>query len=404
MTNYDFIAKCDGEGGRLGLGLESTPPTESIWDRMTLKHPIFSIYLNSGDDYQYKGESPDSNHGSEMIFGGVDSQHYKDCLVWHPPSNSPGAQNHWNVGLRTIAVHQNDNDGPALPTKNFDVNVIARFDTGRPGIVGHPELIGQLTSVLGLECWNYGLDDEGLFPTNCDNMNGFDVASIECDRTLSPIDFILDDGTTYQLASGDLVKKVEVECNGMMCFASIASDIEYERNTFAFGTVFFHRYYVAFNVDTKSIGLAEATSQNADSASNARCDADYLYDVSYYANEIKVVPGGEDTITITDPIDTVQAASAPSNIDTSMMSDPMNAAPSMSTIPNNLKVWTSRNGDMIVAATAGSFLSILIFVWTILTCRRMCSHRMYVRADVDDDDTVTCKPKIADETELPGLI
>ena len=407
VTNYDYIAKCDGEGGRLGLGLESTPPTESIWDRMILKHPIFSIYLNSGDDYLYKGELPDGYHGSEMIFGGLDNEYYKDCLQWHPPSNIPGAQNHWNVGLRTIVVHQSDDPyGPAMPTTNFDVNVFARFDIGRPGLVGHPELIGQLTSVLGLECWNWGLDEEGLFPVKCDSMNGFDVASIECDRTLSPIDFILDDGTTYQLTHGELVKRVEVELIGDMCFASIVSDVEFERNTFAFGAVFFHRYYVSFNIDTKFIGLAEATSYYEDTSAIAKCEADYPYDISNYANETKMVPGSDETITITEPMDSVPADSTPSNNDTSMISnDPMNAAPSMSTIPNTMKVWTSRNGEMIVAATAGSFLSILVFVWTLLTCRRMCRHRTYVRADVNDDDAVMGKlPKIADETELPGLI
>jgi hypothetical protein len=70
---------------------------------------------------------------------------------------------------------------------------------------------------------------------------------------------------------------------------------------------------------------------------------------------------------------------------------------------NDMKVWTSKNPNIIVAATAGSFVSILILVLTILTCRRMYRHRNYKRAD-SNDDTVISKPSIADETELPDLI
>ena len=58
---------------------------------------------------------------------------------------------------------------------------------------------------------------------------------------------------------------------------------------------------------------------------------------------------------------------------------------------------------MMIAVTTGSFVSILILVLTILTCRRIYRHRNYKRAD-RDETTMPSKPNDADETELPDLI
>lgn len=385
VTNYDYIPKCHGEGGRLGLGLSSSLPTETIWDRMTLKHPMFSVYLNPGNDYLSQGTLPDDiEHGSEFILGGVDSQHYKGCLHWHPPSNIPGSEHSWNVGLRSISVTQEDNNGIAS-TSSIDFNGFVKFDTGNHAIMGHPETISKLAAILGLECFNLGLDEEGMFPIDCGDRYGFDLASLDCNSGLSPIDFVLEDGTKYQLLHDDLMSNADMEWNGVMCFASILSDPDAERNSFSFGQVFLHRHYVAFNVDTKSIGLAESIAHNIDPTTNQvyeRCDADYPFDIAFYTNELSTVPGMNDS------------------------NNPTDATPAVSNIAilmHDVKTWSSKNTSMMIAVTTGSFVSILILVLAILTCRRIYRHRNYKRAD-RDETTMPSKPNDADETELPDLI
>ena len=199
-----------------------------------------------------------------------------------------------------------------------------------------------------------------------------------------------------------------MEWNGMMCFANIASDPDAERNSFTFGQVFFHHHYVAFNVDNKSIGLAESIAQNVDPVTNnkyERCDADYPYDISYYASESNVVPNGDDIINKDNPTNPALVVNEP--IDAILtVNDPADATPvesKMSILVNDMKVWSSKNPNTMIAATTGSFVAILIFVMTILIYRRIFSHRHYKRADRDETST-TSKPGIADDTELPGLI
>ena len=112
------------------MGRSASSPTVSIWDQLALKNPIFSIYLNPGNDYLSKGTLPDDiEHGSEMIFGGVDSEHYKNCLHWHSPSNIAGTQQSWNVGLQTISVNQDDKDG-IVSTSSIDISGYVTFDSG----------------------------------------------------------------------------------------------------------------------------------------------------------------------------------------------------------------------------------------------------------------------------------
>jgi hypothetical protein len=165
-------------------------------------------------------------------------------------------------------------------------------------------------------------------------------------------------------------------------------------------------------VETKAIGIAESIAHKSTTTSE-RCDADYMYDLAYYESEVNVptnvVPDTGDA-TIEKKSKSVEASLAmkkhiESTTTVPIVNDPTESK--ISILMNDMKVWTSKNPDTIIAATAGSFVSILIFVVTILTCRRWYRHRNYKRANVDDETDVAAtidKPNIADESELPGLI
>jgi hypothetical protein len=374
VTNIDiYEEECLGEGGRLGLGIgnnkdiitTSTTISTSIWDNPNtqLQNRIFGIFLNSQDDYLIKGRQPDRYSGSEITFGGIDSDHYIDCIHWHTPSNIYGTEHMWNIGLNRIVV----NDDAVLP-----VNSYAKIESSTPGIIGPPSLIAPLLSMLGLICYNTGLDGDELFDEDCSNPNGFDVASIDCDRELPSIDFVMSDGTTYRLNSAHMVKSVYIDVCGTKCMVSINSDPD--AIGFTFGEVFFHNYYVAFNVENHNIGIAKSIDKK--NKTDPRCEADWPLDIGYYMNDNKN-----------------------SNNDYTGATSPM--SDTISIYFDSVKEWSRNNPTAILAATLGTIISILLLVFLTIVCRRIWRHRKYERADYDDEKAQdTTAEADADATEF----
>jgi hypothetical protein len=102
VTSFSHFSACASEEGLFGLGFSMISshnfPTPLNNMASTLRHPVFSIYMNSRtDDYppsdatvnpdnegnlEYsKGHAISSN--SEIVFGGVNHKHYEGCLSWH---------------------------------------------------------------------------------------------------------------------------------------------------------------------------------------------------------------------------------------------------------------------------------------------------------------------------------
>jgi Eukaryotic aspartyl protease len=371
-----------GEGGRIGLGL--SPTSLSIWDQLPhLQNPIFSMYLNGQDDYVSKGLLPDyTDSGSELVFGGVNAKHYKGCLQWHPPSTMAGMEHTWSTGLRRISVINENDQKDTVST--IEIGGAASLDTSKPGIHGPPETIGRLASLLGLKCYLYGIDDEGIFPTPCNDANGYSVALIDCGARLLPIELVLGDGTAYRLTHEELVKQVEEEANGLLCKVDIHSDINAVGNMFALGNVFFHRHYLAFNTESKYIGIAESVYRK-DDANEPGCAIDYPLDIAYYVDELKLLPGND---TMIESDDSVQAGRPMTKV---------------SEYIDIMKDYSSNNPKIFIATSIGSFVSVVLLVLMTLLCRRRFLHRHYERADHDEKGNAS-SPAGAEEAELPVLL
>lgn len=83
-TFHDFTA-CATEEGLFGLAFSMISshnfPTPINNMAPSLRHPVFSVYMNPTDDYPTSGRAVNSH--SEIVFGGVNQQHYEGCLTWH---------------------------------------------------------------------------------------------------------------------------------------------------------------------------------------------------------------------------------------------------------------------------------------------------------------------------------
>jgi Eukaryotic aspartyl protease len=105
ITRLQHFQTCAVEEGVFGLAfpVEIGPFPSALKNLATLlRHPVFSLYLESTEDYpspfndNTEGQKPDdpqgnAEHGfeaatsahSELVFGGVNQKHYEGCITWH---------------------------------------------------------------------------------------------------------------------------------------------------------------------------------------------------------------------------------------------------------------------------------------------------------------------------------
>ena len=108
VTHLQNFETCSVEEGVFGLAFRmefySFPsPLKNL--ATVLRHPIFSLYLESTEDYPLDGTNNDMNNmealqpdangnvengfkpaitaHSELVFGGVNQKHYEGCITWH---------------------------------------------------------------------------------------------------------------------------------------------------------------------------------------------------------------------------------------------------------------------------------------------------------------------------------
>jgi hypothetical protein len=92
ITSFSDFTACSSEEGLFGLGFSMISshnfPTPINNMASTLRHPIFSVYMNPTDDYPpsdanafFNGHALSAH--SEIVFGGVNQKHYEGCLKWH---------------------------------------------------------------------------------------------------------------------------------------------------------------------------------------------------------------------------------------------------------------------------------------------------------------------------------
>jgi Eukaryotic aspartyl protease len=232
ITNLQNFQTCSVEEGVFGLAFSmdfhSFPtPLKNLASK--LRHPIFSLYLESTEDYPDEFddlttyEEPDENgnmeHGfkpafgahSELVFGGVNQKHYEGCISWHELgqfSLRDGSvfEGYWDFKLDYVKM----NGSPLAAA-----STLALVDSGSTYIVGPMDAIGYVAEQNQAVCFTvpeFG-DPEAV---DCTSPFGFDAASIDCDqKRFYALEFVAD-GTSYVLGKKELVDVIDTS-EGPLC-------------------------------------------------------------------------------------------------------------------------------------------------------------------------------------------
>lgn len=260
-TTIDSFVSCQGEEGVLGLGFSflSSHFFPSVINNLqdNLMHPIFGMYLSATDDYPLvdDGHGPTSSDHSEIVFGGVNQKHYSGCLHWHnlgqfqESDTGETFQGYWDVKLDGVDV-----GGTSMPSSQ-----LAIVDSGSSNIVGPKDAVGLIAKLNGAECFNMP-DGRTSDPVSVSCSDGFDIATIDCDRPFFDLEFRAD-GEVYHLTKKDLIKTIETSM-GDICTLRLQAGLELDG--WVLGDPFFSKYYIAFDFVKKRVGFALSEESSSD--------------------------------------------------------------------------------------------------------------------------------------------
>ena len=240
VTSLEQFETCAVEEGVFGLAFNmafhSYPAGATPLSNLAtkLRHPVFALYLDDQEDYPMPDDTvemqPDahgnSKHGtapatgahSELVFGGVNQNHYEGCLSWHDLgqfSLQDGStfQGYWDFKLDTVKL----GDSPLAAG-----STLALVDSGSTYVVGPVDAIGYAAEQNQAVCFNMKDDGEPDI-VDCTNPFGFEAASIDCDqKTFHPLEFVAD-GTSYFLGREELVDVIETSL-GPLCLLRLAGN------------------------------------------------------------------------------------------------------------------------------------------------------------------------------------
>jgi hypothetical protein len=240
VTSLNDFKTCESEEGVFGLAFTMISshnyPTLLSNLKNCLLHPIFSLYLNSKDDYiddldefpvQNKtdangnfefGHSQPLGSTSQIVFGGVDQKHYEGCLHWHDlgqfveNDNGDTFQGYWDFSLEVVKF-----GGQSLTTPN-----LALVDSGSSYVVGPVDAVGRFALANNAICFTLE-DPDNPNLVDCDNLDGWDAAVVDCDEVFVNLEFIAD-GVTYVLEEEDLVIEVDTSAGTACILRVVGSD------------------------------------------------------------------------------------------------------------------------------------------------------------------------------------
>ncbi|KAH8689322.1 aspartic protease [Talaromyces proteolyticus] len=206
--------------GILGLAYDSisvdqiVPPFYNMISQGLVDEPVFAFYLS------------DTDAGSEVVFGGIDHDHYEGGISYLPLIN----ETYWEVGIESIILGSD--------VTKLD-NYGAVIDTGTSLIAMPSDLAAAFNQKIGAT----QLLSTGEYTINCANRNSlpdltFNLGGINF--TLSPTEYILDN-------AGECISVIE----GVNLPASIG-------NIIILGDAFIRSYYSIFDLGNSRVGLAKS--------------------------------------------------------------------------------------------------------------------------------------------------
>eukprot|EP00634_Sargassococcus_sp_CCMP2135_P012150 CAMPEP_0198644788 /NCGR_PEP_ID=MMETSP1467-20131203/836_1 /TAXON_ID=1462469 /ORGANISM="unid. sp., Strain CCMP2135" /LENGTH=374 /DNA_ID=CAMNT_0044380251 /DNA_START=38 /DNA_END=1162 /DNA_ORIENTATION=+ len=227
LKNYLFAEVDDTKGlgvgyllgkfdGILGLAwgsisVDGVPtPLEAMLAGNQLEENVFAFYLGEG-------------RSSELVFGGVDPDHYEGDFTYVPLSS----QTYWEIQLEDLQVGGQSMTSAAK----------AIVDSGTSLLTGPSADVAKIAEAVGA----IPVGNTGEY-------------SIKCDGDSPDI--------TVQIAGDDFVLHLAdyvLDNEGQCIFAMMGMDVpEPAGPLWILGDVFMRAYYVKFDVDNKQVGIAKA--------------------------------------------------------------------------------------------------------------------------------------------------
>ncbi|TPX49686.1 hypothetical protein SeLEV6574_g01315 [Synchytrium endobioticum] len=214
--------------GIMGLGFDNiavqraVPPFYQMVNQKLLDNPIFSVWLNTNGD----------DNGGEIVFGGMDKDHYKGGITWAPVIR----KGYWEVELQNVSM--------AGKPLGFATNRAA-IDTGSSLFAlptAEADIINQL--IGGKRNMN------GQYIVDCAAINSLPELGIKFG------------GKEFPLQGKDYVLRVSAGPigGGDQCVSGFMGlDIPAPAGPlWIVGDVFLRKYYTAYDLGKARVGFAKA--------------------------------------------------------------------------------------------------------------------------------------------------
>lgn len=222
------MAKFDG---LLGMGFDTiavdhpATPFKNMIDQNLVKEPVFSFYLNR--DQQ---KSP----GGEIIFGGVDPEHYTGEITYTPVTSV----GYWQFKMDGVSMNSNEGEANVLKVCENGCQAIA--DTGTSLIAGPKEEVKLLNEKIGAIPLPGG---EWIVPS-CDLVAKMPVLTF----TIA--------GKEFSLKPEQYILKISQGGKSTCISGLLGMDIP-NHPLWILGDVFIGPYYTVFDYGNKRVGFAQ---------------------------------------------------------------------------------------------------------------------------------------------------
>ncbi|KAJ8370257.1 hypothetical protein SKAU_G00102850 [Synaphobranchus kaupii] len=208
--------------GILGLAFPSisssqaTPVFDNMMNQGLVTQDLFSVYLSSNEQA-----------GSEVVFGGMDPNHYTGNINWIPLSS----KTYWQISMDSVTINGN--------TVACSQGCQAIVDTGTSLIVGPTSDINSIHNYIGATTNQYG--DSTV---QCSNIGSMPEVTFHIN------------GYPFTLpASAYITQRLRNSWSSYGCRTGFGGS---SQQPWILGHVFIRQYYAIFDRGNNYIGLAQA--------------------------------------------------------------------------------------------------------------------------------------------------
>jgi len=256
MTSVS-MKSCSSISGIMGLGFNPISRVggktvlDNLFNSGLLSEPVFSMYLTQESEY------------SELLFGGMNTNHYEGCLSDVPVSTTSG---YWQVTIEEIGT--NINLSPP-----FNMSSVGVVDSGTSLIIGPYAVVSHIFSMYGCVCIYWNVLSQFYDLTDCiegGSAKKLDFCLLDCSNaTAQGVSLYFKmNGSYFQLNSSELVTPFENATYCLMAMTTQDSDI------WILGDPFLRSFYTVYDYRNHKVSFARSTSQRT----TPLCGANSIYE------------------------------------------------------------------------------------------------------------------------------